>query len=399
MSDKEHNALSNDDFRALIAGKRCIVLAPSAWLRDQGEVARQIIGSYDLIVKTTNMCELDDPQNILGQRCDIWYGLPGASDGWQLSLQSLVEQQVRLMRIQPCLAVYRAKWQQYMRTFDLCRKGFHIPFSIADKTVYADLQQQVDCTPLSGVFAITDLLAHGAAEVCAYGHDFYRSGYFTGRTTIRAMTDDAWHKLEPQMCYLWQLLLHEPRFNCDDNLRSLLTETFASEPQKSALRKQFLAEQLGNISFAGPTLLFRSCNLVEFSQLLESLECRLELASCDLVCQSDVAGQFLSSRCNILRYEKPGPFDAEYLIQQNCFKVGHYQRCLLPYNGSSMLNYYQLITLAVQLEIPEIYFISPRGAVKRLPDPESALKSMNWYQHNKDKFLSAMTTYDKAAFF
>src|SRR5690606_31521372 len=191
----------NTEFK-LVKGKRCIVLAPSGYLKGRGKESRELMNSFDYVVKTTYMCEIDDPDLDLGERCDIWYGLPQNKGGWQVSADALRRQNVKELRLQPCIAQYENTWYDYVSAFIKRNEKERLNYSIAQTKVYQKLVDEMECIPFSGVFAIADLLANGAEFVFAYGYDFYRSGYFNGATTINA-ANEAWHKFEPQMHYFW----------------------------------------------------------------------------------------------------------------------------------------------------------------------------------------------------
>ena len=53
-------------FSLIVKRKRCIVVAPSGFLKGQGEKSRRFIESFDVVVKNTNMCEIEDDDGELG---------------------------------------------------------------------------------------------------------------------------------------------------------------------------------------------------------------------------------------------------------------------------------------------------------------------------------------------
>ena len=46
-----------------------------------------------------------------------------------------------------------------------------VPFSIVDRERYGELVTKLNSIPFTGILAIYDLLANGASEFFAYGHD------------------------------------------------------------------------------------------------------------------------------------------------------------------------------------------------------------------------------------
>ena len=391
--------LSDVEFRSLVEGKRCLVLAPSAWLKQEGAKFKSFISSFDLIIKTTNMCELEDPEEILGVRCDIWYGLPGASGGWTLSLDSLVVQNVKVLRIQPKLDSYAAVWEAYMQSFYVnLNHVASLNYSIADHAEYESLVNKLKCIPFSGFFAISDLLQLGAMEVFALGHDFYRSGYFTKRPTNHQVMTGLWHSTEAHMSALWALLHAEPRFDCDINLKSILTERFGDESSRGSLRKIYLDEQLKTVISDGPLLALRTCNIHDFIVILSALEQQNLCPKCTIICREQDCIDATTSAIELIEYPSHGPYQKHILSEIPTISETTYSTLLLPYNGESMLRYLSILEFAVEKQIANVYFVSPRGAIKPVHDVLESVSEMRWYLNQRERILLAQTYYDRHEF-
>jgi hypothetical protein len=389
------NRSPENDFFDLVNGKRCIVLAHSGFLKWQGKKSRSFIESYDLVVKNTTMCEIADPDRLLGKRCDIWYGWPSSVD-WELSLGSLLQQHIKYIRFHSNVDNYRNELVKRLPSFVQEVSSYNIPFSIVDSLNYSVLVNKLKCIPYTGVLAVHDLLANGAAEVFAYGHDFHRTGYFDGRTTYQT-ADGQWHKIEPQMAYLYELLKHDPRFDCDLNLKTILYQHFGEKDKFRESAHLLLESELSKFCFDDEHLIVRSCNIEIFNSIMSKLTKVCKKDQLTLVCQEEFVDQvhFINNVTKMLVYKETSIYSFEQLQSQFQLNSNHYKRCIIPYNGRPLIEYYELFKWVNSIGIEEVLLVSERGTIKLIDDLESYLKRLVWYLKNQQRALESMSEFDR----
>jgi hypothetical protein len=384
-----------NDFADFVKGKRCIVLAPSGFLKGQGENSRRFIESFDVVVKNTNMCEIDDQDGELGKRCDIWYGWP-ATEEWELSIESLQQQNIKYIRLHSNADNYKNALEKHLPNF-MQKVSYHkISYSIVEHARYSELVTTLNCIPFTGVLAIYDLLANGASKVFAYGHDFYRTGYFNGRTTYQPV-DVQWHKTEPQMAYVYNLLKHEPRFNTDLNLKTILYQHFGEEDRFRDSARSLLEVELSKFCFDDEYLIVRSCNIEIFNSILSNLTKVCKKEQLTLVCQEEFVDQvhLIDNVSDVLVYKDSNAYSFDELRDQFQLDSGRYKRCIMPYNGRPLIEYYELFKWVDSLNIEEVLLVSKRGAIKLIDDVEGYLIKLVWYCDNRRKALEAMSEFDR----
>lgn len=379
-------------FSCLVKGKRCIVVAPSGFLKGKGEKSRRFIESFDLVVKNTNMCEIKDDDGELGNRCDVWYGWP-ATEEWELSIESLQQQNIQYIRLHAGADNYKNALEKHLPDFMHKVSRHSIPFSIVSRESYGELVTELDCIPFTGVLAIYDLLANGASQVFAYGHDFYRTGYFSGRTTYQPV-DVQWHKQEPQMKYLYGLLQNEGRFDCDFNLKTILYKHFGDSQKFLESSALLLESELSRFTFAGNQLIIRTCNINIFNSMLSKLilSCKKDLLT--LVCQEGVVEQ-IKLVDNIYIYKGAGVYSCDELEAQFNLADGNYNRCIIPYNGRPLIEYYEVFKWVNSLKIKEVLLMSERGVIKLIDNLDEYLKEIIWYVENRRRALEAISEFDR----
>ncbi|MFT6989270.1 MAG: hypothetical protein ACJASL_001239 [Paraglaciecola sp.] len=359
-----------DNKLELVKGKRCVVVAPSGYLKGRGSKSGEFIESFDSVIKCTNSCEIDDPNNELGARCDIWYGLPYyPAIAWSVSFAALKKQSVKLLSFQPRLERYGDKWDTSVNWFLEKNKQHQHNWVEANREHYQKLLTELSCIPFTGVFAVIDLLNQGAKEVYAYGHDFYQTGYFDDRASSR-FEGSEWHKLEPQMAMFWKLLQTEPRFNCDDNLKQILYAMFGEENKVlDQVRRLFLTDLSHFFDKKQQSMLvFRTCNIQKFTPFLSVIESYFADDSVDVLCQSSFVEQLAGSKSHIINYGSDQAIKFEVAMAAPELRQKKYLSCLIPYNGLEMLTYYDVLLIVKSLDIANIFIVSPRGGLFKIDD-------------------------------
>jgi hypothetical protein len=379
----------------LVKGKRCIVVAPSGYLKGRGQKSGQFIESFDCVVKCTSTVQLDDPHNELGLRCDLWYGLPHYPS-WSVSFEALRRQSVKLMYFQPRLERYADAWDDSVNWFLSNNNQYEFRWKSACKSTYEALISKFECIPFTGVFAIVHLLNMGAKEVYAYGHDFYQTGYFNEVSSARNDGGE-WHKIEPQMFMLWQLLQSEPRFSCDNNLKQILTERFSTKDEIIKSSQQLLLTDLSHFvsESVGDILIFRSCNIETFRLFLRTIESYYPATDVGVICQSSFVSQLNGQKSNIIDYCRDTPFKADEVIEVIADNGDSYNTCLIPYNGLELWTYFEIFLAVNKLKINRVFLMSMRGALVKIDDVSGVCDQIAKYLKLRDEFRMLNDKYDR----
>lgn len=387
--------IKTDTFRELVEGKRCVVVAPSGYLLGRGTQSGAFIESFDLVVKSTDMCEMEDPFGELGSRCDIWYGMPKNSM-WQMKTDFLHAQEVKHLRFQPPPPGSDELWQGYMDWFwkqSFCNA---IESSLIDRHQYLKLCEQFSSIPFTGVLAVWDLLSHGAREVYAYGHDFYRTGYFIDLDS-RAAVDNEWHKLRPQAEYFWQQLTARDNFHCDVNLQQILHCEFSANFNESQWIHSLLKAELsffGQDGF-GSVLLLRTCQLAAFQRISDAIsELELQHSVTALVQSSAVEAFSYSSETKVIEYAYGNKISLQGL-NHTAEIAGKFDSCFIPYNELELYHYLDILLFLKQMQCKNVYLISMRGIFKKIADLNKTCAEIQHYLSLKDEFKWLSDKYDR----
>ncbi|MER2492188.1 hypothetical protein [Catenovulum sediminis] len=376
----------------IIAGKKCIVVAPSGYLKGRGSISKKFIESFDLVVKTTDMCEMYDPNFELGSRCDIWYGMPCASNGWRVDLEKLQSQSVQLMKLQPCIKDYQATWNRYIDWFEKQKHSIRYEFSNVE--FYQQLVQQLEGIPFSGIFAIADLLNEGAEQVYAYGFDFYRSGYFIDLIMGDGAFNNIWHKPSAQLKYL-NKLLENPKFDCDLNLKSILSENPENNEKLVDLDILLEAEcrHFQQLSRFNKILLFRTCTENVFEKIYFSLTKCSPPNLIDIVCSAEFQSREFLSESQVFAIPTHDSLDLKQLKR---LKIeNNYDTFIVPYNGAQILTYLDIFKYILYLGGEEVLLVSTRGSVKRLENLEQVCEEIQEYAEYRARFSLLKEKYDR----
>ncbi|GAA0366809.1 hypothetical protein GCM10009092_33940 [Bowmanella denitrificans] len=378
----------------LIKGKRCIVVAPSGYLKGRGWPSKQFIESFDLVVKASDTCEIYDAHGELGSRCDIWYGLP-LTNTFEADLQALINQQVKLMVLQPCIESYKLIWDECIVWLDNKLRTAPLQYDIADVEHYKSIVKKIGCFPYSGLFAIKDLLHRGASEVYAYGHDFFRTGYFKD-SEIYDVINSGWHLLEPQMQAMWQLLKDEPRFNCDLNLKEILHKKYAKNEEIVPFNEFIVAElkHFSRLSHFSKPLIFRSFTADKFHQFCTALVEHVSPSSMTIVCQENFSLGLNMQGCSVLEVST-GQFSTSEILTLLAGEVGKFDSCFIPYNGQQLHTYLDIFAVVKELKIKNPYLVSTRGAMKRIINIEEIIDEASKYKELRKEFRYLQDKYDR----
>tara|TARA_R110000772_G_scaffold214067_2_gene324600 strand:+ start:3189 stop:4373 length:1185 start_codon:yes stop_codon:yes gene_type:complete len=381
----------------IISGKRCIVVAPSGYLKGRGARSGKFIESFDCVVKCNTTLHIEDQNNELGRRCDIWYGLPHyPSTPWYISFNLIKKQGVKLLSILPRFSLFSDTWDIAMDWFSKENENYNVKWREASLEAFDNLHRQLDCVPFTGVYAVIDLLNEGAETVYAYGHDFYQTGYFHNVASKRYEGSD-WHKIEPQMALFWTLLNIEPRFDCDDNLKQILFSKFAS-PAKVLQQNRALFHTDLNHFFQGKrvtTLIFRSCNIEKFGLILEGIEECISANDIYVLCQKSIMRQLSNFDSNLINYGSDEAFNLTKIQGVSKLIERQYDVCLIPYNGLELRTYYNIFLSVINLGIKRVFLVSDRGALVKLDDIDLVCESIAKYSSISDEYMYLFDRFDR----
>lgn len=389
------------EFAQLVKGKTCIVVAPSGYLKGRGALSGKFIESFDCVVKCTRTIEIDDLDNELGSRCDLWYGLPYYSSiSWGISFDALHRQGVKLMCFRPRSERYAVVWDESLEWFLKANSEHDFPWQQVCLSTNNRLIEQFDCVPYMGVVAVIDLLNKGAETVYAYGHDFYQSGYFNDLYSSLS-GDSNWHKVEPQMKLLWNLLQSEPRFDCDDNLKQLLSFKFGTELDVRESRLQLFNTDLQHFFWnkKQSLLVFRSCNIEYFKQFLSGIEAYFNAENIHVLCQKGFICELEGYKSDIIDYQSDESFSKDLAMTISALKLKHFDSCLIPYNGLELLTYYQIFLIVAAIGINNVYLVSTRGSLSKLKDLDDEITRIERYMTIRDEFRVLSDKYDRTQCF
>lgn len=382
----------------IIKGKRCVVVAPSGYLRGRGQRSGEFVEEFDLVAKCTRTVDILDKDNELGGRCDLWYGLPNHPNvPWALTQEAIDRQNIKHLFLQPRLDLYASTWDNYMSGFWDSDLSKQTPWSITPEKLYKDLIKKFDCIPFTGVFAIYHLLSMGAKEVYAYGHDFYLSGYFNDITPNRCEESD-WHKKEPQMKFLWDLINFEPRFKCDPNLAQLLSNKFGSSAQQDTEKSRLFCSDIRHFFYSSAEqeniLLFRSCNILIFNKLIEDLNANLQTSSVHIFAQEKIVDELIDNEYEVISYPE-NTFKFSQLKSLLPLQNLDFTSCLIPYNGLELYTYLDIFKSLQWLKIKRVFLISPRGALSQVSDLSILISSIERYLSMQEEFKLLADKFDR----
>jgi hypothetical protein len=380
-----------------IVGKKCIVVAPSGYLNGRGARSGEFVDSFDFVVKCTRTIDITDDNYELGKRCDLWFGLPFyAKLPWQLSDDIHCKFAAKHLFFQPKLDRYKEIWDESIAHFKSRNLAQQVSWSEAPTHLYERLIKQFDCIPFTGVFAIFVLLELGASEVYAYGHDFYLTGYFDNVAPAQLSNSD-WHKLKPQMQFLWHLLQTEPRFKCDKNLSQLLTREFGSEAKKEASSQALLASDCDFFLSQSPsqTLIFRSNNIQCFTKNLQIIKSFIDCEFLFVLAQISVVDELALHVKNIVTYPSDKPFDSQLALSLTTLHEHVFHQCLVPYNGEKLSTYLEIFKVISALKIKRTYLVSQRGALIEISNVNRIVEEIEEYLSVRERYQLLASKYDR----
>ena len=385
------------DFKELIKGKTCIVVAASGFLRNRNMGA--YIDSFDFVIKCNDFYDIvGETGPDLGHRCDLWYGRP-QTGAYVFDFYKFATLGSPLICIQPRMEAYADIWDKYQNWFIEKNEGYHYPYRIADVEPYKLLADELDSTPMTGLFSIVDLLNSGASKVVALGFDFMQSGYFSSIKPVdQTPVKSGWHKVNPQMKYMWKLLQEEARFDCDENLKQILYSQFDDNYNKLEWQQRITESEL--VSFCGGSkeeemLVFRSCTFECFSIMAQCFNSFFDNANLTYVIQPSIADEMIFNDVSTIKTVNDGPVKYKSFVENVKLNQKKYTICLIPYNNLPLKDYYDILQIVRDLGIKNVYMVSQRGPFRKLDELTELCEKLKYYLENETEFKIMMSKFEQ----
>ena len=396
MSAPTERTECKTNFVDLVANKRCVVVAPSKYLKNRS--LGTWIDDYDLVVKCNDFYDLqDEGENDLGKRCDIWYGLP-QQRSYQFDYEKCKNKlNPRHLRIQARLPSYGDFWDQTMLEFKEKNQSFGFDYSVIESEWYADLAESIGCMPMTGILAILDLLEHGASEIYALGFDFMKSGYYNDYPIDTKVEFSGWHKNLNLKKVLHELLISEDRFFCDHHLETILSSEFSDHfDQETCFSENFMydCKHFFDSCTQEPILMIHSSNRFNFETAI-SFACKFnEETNIHVISSSDKVTEDINR--NVNRYScKEGNLCAESISDLETLQKKHFQYCLVGYNGKGLFEYLNIFKLLSNLHCSKIFLISEMGILRKIESPDLYVSEIKEFLQTKDRFNYLNTIYNR----
>ena len=383
-------------FRELIAGKKCVVVAPSGFMK--GRRNGKYIDSFDFVAKC-NIWDFDDSKKVdLGSKCDFVYGRPKVQS-YKLNLDSFDSNIVKLFCFLPKTKSGWENWSQDHLYFIDKHKNYNFDFRVLDSKDFNKLENTLSSVPFTGIVAINDLLKNGASEVHAIGFDFHKSGYVSFQSVRRSLTFSGRHNLFACQKYVWELIKTEPRFQCDDHLKSILEKIFKPNlvDNVSKIIKVLTSEfdHFCNNYRNDNILLFRSCNLEIFEIITKCIRKFWKKSLVSVVIQNSQIDNCSVKDLDVISYDSNKPITFEYIKSKKKSLINkNIKVCFIPYNNMELHTYYNIFKILVKLNIEKVFLINLDGFLKEMPHPQETCKEIEFYLNNKQKLLKLRDSYD-----
>lgn len=384
------------EYHEYLRNKSCIVVAPSGYLKNRRKGS--FIDGFDRVVKCNDFYDMNAGQDEeLGARCDIWYGLP-ENKSYNFNFAKLHSKlNPRIMCIQPKKDSYAKTWQESIERFKKQNELYGYTHRIVDEESYELLVREVDSMPMTGLMAINDLLHFGAKSVYALGFDFHTSGYYNEKTSISEGVKSGWHKVDPQMKHIWDLLQNDSRFDCDDNLKQILHSHFDESYSHDHWQRQITESELEHFcnEFKDDVILiFRSCNFDSFSIMAEIFNTFFQKDKLSYVVQKSVEDEAIFDGLTTIRTGSDSSIKYEEVIQNATLQSKKFVACLVPYNNLPLKHYFNIIKIVKSLNIKEVYFVSQRGPFRKLFDIQNLCEKLEFYLKNEESLKIMMSKFD-----
>lgn len=388
------------EYQEYLRNKSCIVIAPSGYLKNRRKGS--FIDSFDRVVKCNDFHDMDaGPDKELGARCDIWYGLP-QNKTYNFNFSKLhSELNPRILCITPKRDSYANMWHETLKRFKKQNELYGYTYRIADEESFELLIRDVDCMPMTGLIAINDLLHAGAKSVYALGFDFHATGYYNEKSSVSEGVKTGWHKIDPQMKYIWDLLQNDSRFDCDDNLKQILHAHFDENYSPDFWQRQITASELEHFcnEFKDDEILvFRSCNFESFTIMAEIFNSFFQKNKLSYVVQKSVEDEALFAGSTLIRTGSDSSIKYEEVIQNATLQSKKFVACLIPYNNLPLKHYLNILRIIQELNIKDVHFVSQRGPFRKILDIRTLCDNLEYYLEHEESFKIMMSKFDIECF-
>ena len=377
---------SSNDYRKFIENKTCVVVAPSGQLERKGLC--DFIESFDYVVKTNNMYRPQHLNDDLGRRVDILYCPPVGKA--LVDSEEFLSSRCKFLCFLPS---FKSQWKIAHEKLLRSIKNLKISVKMPDQNEKADCASKFNSVPLTGVYAINDLLNQGAKKVFALGFDFYRSGYSIKQFTDETPILNGWHDHVQDMEFIENLIQNEERFDCDNNLKSILDHEFNKKHNSQDWFFKNFSEQFNFYLTKfrrSKILLARTINEKAFANMLPVIKRNFEG---DVFCLAQkgfpLKGKFHQSR--VTRSVEKDSIKISPELAKSLRNL-RFKLMICPYNGEPLYKYKNIVEIALELNIEKILFVSESGNTRIFSNLPLMLQSIEEYEQN---FTNLMILHDK----
>ena len=380
---------NSNSYKRLLDNKTCIVVAPSGQLERKGLC--DFIESFDYVVKTNNMYRSRYLNFDLGRRVDIIYCPPVGNA--LIDSKELLSSKSQLLCFLPS---FKPQWKTAHEKLLRTIKNIDIHVKKPDQKEKTDCASKFESVPLTGVYAINDLLRHGAKQVYALGFDFYRSGYSIKQFTDQTPISNGWHNHIQDMKFIDNLIQTEERFECDNNLKSILDKELNKRYKTQDWLLKNFSEQFNSYlkKFVNSKIILtRTINDKVFKNIIPLIKGKFK-GEIFCLAQKGYPLKNKFNKRNILRSESRDFIE----IPQDSIKKSEYngfELIVCPYNGEPLYTYRNIVEIAVKLKIKHLLFVSETGNTRIFNNLPSMLQSIEEYEQNFTKLMILHDKYGK----
>ena len=380
---RKYNAL---EYRKFIENKTCIVVAPSGQLKDK--CLSSFIDSFDCVVKTNLSYLRQNLNNDLSKRIDVVY-LPAVGKKI-FKTKDYLSSGCKIMAFLP---FFKPHWEKAHTKFIKSKIDLDIAYKVPDEKEKIDCNRKFKSVPLTGIYAINDLLNHGAKKVFALGFDFYRSGYSIKQFTDETPILNGWHDHLQDMKFIENLIQNEEKFDCDINLKFILDRELNIQHNSQDWFFKNFSEQFNfylKKFRRSKILLARTINEKAFANMLPIIKRNFEG---DVFCLAQkgfsLKGKFHQSR--VARSVDRDSIKLSPELAKNLRNL-RFKLMICPYNGEPFYTYKNIIEIAVKLNIQHLLLVSEAGNTRLFNNLPIMLQSVQEYEQN---FTNLMILHDK----
>lgn len=223
------------EYEDFLKGKRVCLVGPAPTVKDiegnsynskQDQIDK--IESYDIIVRLNIALPMPDSlAEYVGSRTEIIYNCMSSDpeSGGYINIDFLKDKIKWIVASLPAKPPFTRDIVGFYQ-----RNQNTINFTTVELDYFNELEQKMQTRPNTGVIAILDMLACDIKELFITGITFFRGGYveeyrgYSEQEVLSRMAAHDNHRQEPQLAYMKEILLSDPRVKMDKFLQDIINE-------------------------------------------------------------------------------------------------------------------------------------------------------------------------------